>query len=159
LFAAAVMPILQRACACIAATCILFVVSVSQVHADSTQQEASSVFDGVFTVEQSARGEAQYLKTCKKCHKKDLSGDLHEDVKPLVGDKFRTEWAKWTVGDMFEFLTTDMPPKAKDRRKVSAENYADILAYILEKNGFPAGKAELLPALEPLLEIEMSPSE
>ena len=32
-------------------------------------------------------------------------------------------------------------------------------SYLLEKNGFPAGKAELLPSLEPLLEIEMSRSE
>ena len=52
-----------------------------------------------------------------------------------------------------------MPPKRKDRLKLSAENHADILAYILEQNGFPAGKVELLPTLEPLLEIEMSPSE
>jgi cytochrome c5 len=76
---------------------LFVVVFGSQVHAGSTQQAASSVFDGVFTEEQSARGEAQYLKTCKRCHKKDLAGDLHEDVKPLVGDKFLSEWTKWTV--------------------------------------------------------------
>ncbi len=145
---------------CAAATCFLFVVVAgSLVHADSTQRAVSSVLDGVFTEEQSARGEAQYLETCERCHKEDLAGDQYEDVPPLVGDKFLSEWARWTVGDLFEFFTTEMPPKRKDRLKLSAENYADILAYILKQNGFPAGKAELLPTLEPLLEIEMSPSE
>jgi cytochrome c len=145
----------------IAAACFLLVfVDGPQVHADSPQQAVSSVFDGVFTAEQSARGKAQYLKTCKRCHKENLAGDLEDDeVPPIVGDKFLAEWTRWTVGDLFEFLTTEMPPKRKDRRKLSAQNHADVLTYILEQNGFPAGEAELLPTLEPLLEIEMSPSE
>jgi mono/diheme cytochrome c family protein len=151
---------LHRTCLCIAATCFWIGIIVgSQVHADPTQQAVRSVFDGAFTSEQSARGKAQYLETCVRCHKKDLAGDQSDEVPSLVGDKFLTEWTKWTVGDLFEFLTTEMPPKRKIRRKISVEKYADVLAYLLEKNGFPAGKAELLPALEPLLEIEMSPSE
>jgi cytochrome c len=138
----------------------LFVVATgSQVHADSPEQTVKSVFDGVFTEEQSARGEAQYLETCERCHQENLAGNQNEDVPPLIGDKFLSEWNRWTVGDLFEFFTTEMPPKRKDRLKLSAENYADILAYILKQNGFPAGKAELLPTLEPLLEIEISPSE
>jgi hypothetical protein len=36
--------------------------------------------------------------------------------------------------------------------------YADILAYILEQNGFPAGQAELPPEMDPLVNIEMRPS-
>jgi cytochrome c len=138
---------------------LIAAVAGSRVHADSTQQPVSSVFDGVFTAEQSARGKAQYLKTCKRCHKENLAGSLDDEVRPLVGDKFLAEWTKWTVGDLFEFLTTEMPPKRKDRRKLSAQNHVDILAYVLEQNGFPAGKTELVPTLEPLLEIEMSPSE
>lgn len=154
------MSALHRARVCTAAACFLFVVLAGfQVHADSTRQAVSSVFDGVFTAEQSARGEAQYLETCKRCHKEDLSGDLSEEIPPMVGDKFLSQWVNWTVGDLFEFFTTKMPPKRKDRLELSAENYADILAYILKQNGFPAGKTELLPTIEPLLEIEMSPRE
>jgi len=115
-----------------------------------------SVFDGAFTAEQSARGEAQYLETCKRCHKENLAGDVGEEVPPLIGDKFLSEWTRWTVGDLFELLTTKMPPKREDRHGISDQDYADVLAYILDQNGFPAGTAELLPKLEPLLEIEMS---
>ena len=154
--------VLYRARARTAAACFLFVVAAgSQAHADSPQQTVRSVFDGVFTAEQSARGKAQYLKTCKRCHKENLAGDLEDDdeVPPIVGDKFLAEWTKWTVGDLFEFLTTEMPPKRKDRLKVSDKNHADVLAYILKQNGFPVGNVELPPTLEVLLEIEMSPSE
>jgi cytochrome c553 len=151
---------LQKALLQTVASCFLLVVAAgSRAHADSTQEAAISVFDGVFTAEQSARGETQYLETCKRCHQKDLTGDPSEEVPPLVGDRFRAEWVGWTVGDLFEFSTEKMPPRRKQRLKLSGQNYADILAYILERNGFPAGKAELLPVLEPLLEIEMSPGE
>ena len=160
---------------CIAATCFLIGGCVdSPVQSDTSQlelsiasnetptlfsQSGSSVRDGVFTEEQSRRGESQYLKTCKKCHQRDLAGDWIEDAPPLVGDEFLSNWAIWTVGDLFEFMSLEMPPKRKDRRDLTADNYADILAYILQKNGFPAGQAELPPAIEPLVTIEMSLSE
>lgn len=99
------------------------------------------------------------METCKRCHLRDLAGDFAEDAPPLVGDEFLSEWAPWTVGDLFEFMTTEMPPKAKDRREVTAENYVDILAFILMKNGFPAGQTELPPEFEPLAEIEMKLNE
>ena len=67
-----------------------------------------------------------------------------------------SNWRPWTLGDLFEFLTTDMPPKPKERLEVSAQNYADILAFMLDKNGFPAGNNELLPDFEPLSLIEMN---
>ncbi len=169
-----VASVFHRAHACIAATCFLLGGCVdAPVHADSTQLESStssngtqtptwfleadsSVRDGVFTEEQSRRGEAKYLKTCKRCHQRDLAGDWIEDAPPLVGDEFLSNWATWTVGDLFEFMSLEMPPKRKDRRDLTADNYADILAYILQQNGFPAGQAELPPAFEPLVMIEMS---
>jgi hypothetical protein len=80
----------------------------------------------------------QYLETCKRCHQRDLRGDFIEDAPPLVGEEFLSEWAPWTVGDLFEYVTN-----------------VDILAYILEKNGFPAGQEELPPEFEPLSTIEM----
>lgn len=95
------------------------------------------------------------METCKRCHQRHLTGDFVEDSPPLVGDEFLSEWAPWTVGDLFEFISTEMPPKPKDRREVTAENYVDILAFILMKNGFPAGEAELPPVFETLAEIEM----
>ena len=120
-------------------------------------RSAATVSDGIYTEEQSERGELEYMRTCKKCHQRDLMGDFIEDAPPLIGDDFLAEWNPWTVGDLFEFLTTDMPPKPKDRRDITAQNYADILAFILMKNGYPSGDADLAAGYEPLAEIEMNP--
>ena len=116
----------------------------------------NTIAAGVFSSQQSARGELEYMRTCKRCHKRDLSGDFIEDAPPLIGEEFMSNWRPWTLGDLFEFLTTDMPPKPKERLEVSAQNYADILAFMLDKNGFPAGNNELLPDFEPLSLIEMN---
>ena len=166
---------LRRVYTCIAATCFLIGGCAElPVPSDNPQPEistssngmqtpawypqgGSSVHDGVFTVQQSRRGEVKYMKTCRKCHQRDLAGDWVEDAPPLVGDEFLSNWAQWTAGDLFEFMTLEMPPKPKDRRDLTAENYADILAFILEKNGFPAGQDELPPAFDSLATIEMSP--
>jgi mono/diheme cytochrome c family protein len=115
-----------------------------------------SVRDGVYSDEQSRRGEAQYVEHCKRCHLRDLSGDYGEDAPALVGEEFLSNWTNWTLGDLFDFMQTEMPPKRKDRRNLTADTYADILAYILERNGFPEGAAELPPGFEPLSEIGMN---
>ena len=167
-------PVIQRMRAGIVATLLLIGgCADSPVNSDGSQGTSqslsqttqildnfSSVRDGVFSVEQSRRGETLYLETCERCHEKNLGGggDLDEFVPPIVGDEFLAEWAQWTVGDLFEFMTTEMPPKREDRSEVTADMYADILAYILEQNGFPAGQAELPPEMDPLVNIEMRPS-
>ena len=163
--------LVHRARACTVATCFLFGgCAESPVTADGTQavsqlstqilslDTVSSVSDGVFSYEQSRRGEAQYLEICERCHESNLGGggDLDEFVPPLVGEEFLSEWAQWTVGDLFEFMTTEMPPKRSERAEVTADMHIDILAYILEQNGFPAGQAELPPDMDPLVTIEMS---
>lgn len=168
-----VVPILHRIRASIVATCLLLgACAESPVASDGNQAAPElsiqaqsldaviSVSDGVFSSEQSRRGEAQYLEVCERCHEKDLAGggDLDEFVPPIVGDEFLSEWAQWSVGDLFEFMTLEMPPKRKDRAEVTPDMYADILAYILEQNGFPSGQAELPPDMDPLVEIDMSVS-
>ena len=168
-----VAPVLHAMRASIVATCLLLgACAESPVASDSNQpaQQLSnqaqsfgavgSVSDGVFSSEQSRRGEAQYLDVCERCHEKDLAGggDLDEFVPPIVGDEFLSEWAQWSVGDLFEFMTLEMPPKRSERAEVTADMYADILAYILEQNGFPSGQAELPPDMNPLINIDMSVS-
>lgn len=153
---------------CLAATCVIAVVSFlcacAQVKGPPDTVSASllstttSVRDGVYSDEQSRRGEAQYLENCKRCHLRDLSGDYGEDAPALVGEEFLSNWANWTLGDLFDFMQTEMPPKRQDRRHLTADTYADILAFILERNGFPAGAAELPPGFEPLSEIGMGSS-
>jgi S-disulfanyl-L-cysteine oxidoreductase SoxD len=101
-----------------------------------------SVADGVYSAEQSGRGQRIYADTCASCHGADLSGGatLAGDVPSLAGVDFVGAWNGSTLGDLFERVRT-MPPTSPG--SLSAQQYADVLAFILSKNGFPAGQTDL----------------
>ena len=84
-------------------------------------------------------------------------GVFAADAPPLIGEGFLSEWSQWTVGDLFKFLTTEMPPELTERREVIAEYYADIIAFNLEKSRYPAGQSELAADFESPGQIELSP--
>jgi mono/diheme cytochrome c family protein len=114
------------------------------------QQPASrSVWDGVYTEEQSQRGEALYRTACAKCHGDMLTGG--EAAPPLTGGEFLANWNGLTVGDLFERIRVSMPADRPGALN-SAQN-ADILAHMLRVNRFPAGKMELERQTETLKEI------
>jgi len=99
---------------------------------------AQTVLDGVYTDAQAQRGEAQYQVNCGGCHGQDLYGRA---MGALRGDKFLDRWREDTLDVLFTHIQTKMPAPAPGTLKESA--YLDILAYILQVNGFPAGGKEL----------------
>ena len=113
-------------------------VSVSIVNTAFAQQK-KSVWDGVYTEIQANRGATLYNENCAICHGPELAG---ADMSPgLVQGAFIYNWDGSTVGDLFQRIRNTMPlalPKSVPR-KVKA----DILAFIMQKNNFPAGKQEL----------------
>jgi mono/diheme cytochrome c family protein len=102
-------------------------------------QTTRSVWDGVYSEEQSQKGQKLYATQCASCHGSDLSGG--ESAPPLAGAGFLSNWTGLTVGDLFERTRVSMPQN--DPGKLSRQQNADILAYMLSMNRFPAGKAEL----------------
>jgi mono/diheme cytochrome c family protein len=104
--------------------------------------ERRSVWNGVYTSEQAKRGETQYDEQCAACHQFDLQGD-GLDVPALASDEFRDEWDGKTLRQMFDLLSKSMPQQ--DPGSLTPAVYADILAYILQKNEFPAGSQALVP--------------
>lgn len=102
-------------------------------------QDARSVWDGVYTTAQAARGEAAYAQNCGFCHGANLAGT--GEAKPLAGPEFLSSWNGLTMGDLFERTRTTMPLERPGT--LGREAYADILAYVLKSNGFPAGEVEL----------------
>jgi len=111
--------------------------------------ESRSVWDGVFTEEQARRGEALYHKECKSCHGETLAGG--ESAPPLTGGAFLSNWNGLTLGDLFERIRKTMPQNSPG--KLNRQQNADILAYTLSANKFPAGKTELSRQTEFLKEI------
>ncbi len=119
------------------------------------QGDASrSVWDGVFTAEQSARGDKAYSQNCASCHGTSLTGG--ESAPPLTGGEFSSNWYGLTLGDLFDRIRTTMP--ADRPGKIGRDQCADILAYILSMNQFPAGQSELPGRTEILKQIRLEAS-
>jgi S-disulfanyl-L-cysteine oxidoreductase SoxD len=106
----------------------------------SGQEKAPvSVWDGIYTGEQAVRGEAGYRKNCASCHGQKLEGKGQNP--PLAGSDFTSNWNGMSVGDLFEKMQVSMP--ADRPGKLGMDENAEILAYILKFNKFPAGAKEL----------------
>jgi mono/diheme cytochrome c family protein len=103
----------------------------------------------VYTEEQARRGESLYQKECKTCHGDTLAGG--ESAPPLTGGAFLANWNGLTLGDLFERIRKTMPQNAPG--KLNRQQNADILAFVLSANKFPAGKKELSRQAEFLKEI------
>jgi len=109
-------------------------------HDTQTKADGSrSVWDGVYTDEQAKRGAPLYSQYCASCHGPDLTGG--EMAPALVAGDFTSEWNGLTLGDLFERMRTSMPQN--DPGGLSRQQNADILAYMLSSNKFPAGTTEL----------------
>jgi cytochrome c len=102
-------------------------------------QPTKSVWDGVYTEEQSTRGKDLYSKECGSCHGPELTGG--EMAPGLAGGEFLAGWDGLTMGDLFERIRISMPQNAPG--SLSGQVNADILAFMLAANKFPAGTTEL----------------
>jgi S-disulfanyl-L-cysteine oxidoreductase SoxD len=122
---------------------------VCALRAQETPAPARSVWDGVYTEEQAKRGEALYEKQCSTCHGDKLGG--RESAPPLTGGAFFSNWNGLPLSDLFERVRKTMPQNAPG--KLTRQQNADILAYMLSFNKFPAGKTELYRQAEMLKEI------
>jgi alcohol dehydrogenase (cytochrome c) len=101
---------------------------------------APVVAQQLYTTAQAERGSSVYRAECTTCHGADLQGGAGS---ALIGENFLKTWARpdRTVDDLFYILRTTMPPGRS--RSLSDAQHADALAYILNRNGFPAGDHEL----------------
>jgi mono/diheme cytochrome c family protein len=104
-----------------------------------TAQTQSALWDGVYTDEQARRGSLVYTDQCARCHGADLVGG--DEVPPLTGGQFLSNWNTLSVNDLFERIRISMPADKPGR--LSRQQDADILAYVLSFDKFPSGKVEL----------------
>lgn len=117
---------------------------------------------GVFTAAQAERGKTVFAGECAGCHGADLKGGT---APALSGEAFAASWGAegnnaqvmgqpFSVDDLAFFVSTSMPPgKVKS---VSAEDHAAALAYLLERNGMPAGDTPLELGAPQLKEVMLS---
>jgi mono/diheme cytochrome c family protein len=103
------------------------------------QAPARTVWSGVFSADQAAQGKTLFENKCATCHGADLNGG--EMAPPLTGGMFLSNWNGQSLGDLFTRVHTTMPQN--DPGSLNNAEVAQVLAYILSFNQFPAGSAAL----------------
>jgi mono/diheme cytochrome c family protein len=117
-------------------------------------QALPSVRDGVFTAAQVEQGGSVYAGQCLSCHG-ELSAFVPEVAALLADHTFRNRWTGRSLGELFELIRDEMPQDAPGT--LSAEQTADLVAYILSGNRMPAGDTPLTGDLERLSQIPFEP--
>jgi PQQ-dependent dehydrogenase (s-GDH family) len=115
---------------------------VSEVRRPEEVANPAPIVDGVppqFTAAQAASGKTAYDATCAVCHGSTMTNGAYGT--PLAGEYFKTKWFHRSVRAFYDRARTTMPPSQPG--SLPAGTYADIVAYILQVNGFKAGNAPL----------------
>lgn len=110
-----------------------------------------TVWDGVYTDKQAQRGQALYQKLCSSCHGDKLVAKPDEDTPSLTGSDFEVDWNGRTLAEMFKQIQRKMPQD--DPGTLTPKQTADLVAFLLSFNKFPAGKTELPADAESLASI------
>jgi hypothetical protein len=140
--------------ALIVGACLVWVAAVvedASARRQAGQEPAGriSVRDGVYSEPQASRGlkeytrscEKEYTRSCERCHGSDLTGNATDEVPALVADMFMFHWGGRTVQALYDRIRNAMPADAPG--SLDAPAYLDIVAYLLEANGFPRGPRDL----------------
>jgi mono/diheme cytochrome c family protein len=130
----------------------LFVGTVSTVviAAQGAKPTGPTVWDGVYTDAQADRATGIFSQSCERCHTLTSEG-----TRPLSGDKFWEGYTQKTVGDLLNFVKTNMPNGQGG--SLPGPTYNDLVALILKSNGFPAGKTEVTP--ETVANVQIIPKD
>jgi polar amino acid transport system substrate-binding protein len=104
-----------------------------------SSSQASPSGPAVFTSAQALAGAKTYAAQCSRCHGANLQGvsapALRGSGSGLAGD---------SISEAFTFISTQMP--AGNPGSLSSGEYANVLAYILSRNGHKPGTTPLTPA-------------
>jgi mono/diheme cytochrome c family protein len=92
----------------------------------------------IYTAAQAAAGMGKFLGHCGMCHGAKLQGLSGPSLK---GPNFASEKADFSVSDIFTIVSQNMP--AADPGSLEHDDYVQIMAYLLQQNGYPAGTTAL----------------
>jgi mono/diheme cytochrome c family protein len=101
-------------------------------HADS------GALPALYTAAQAAAGHAKFIGNCQMCHGSKLQGISGPALK---GPNFASAKSAFTVSDVFTIVSQNMP--ASQPGTLPPNDYVDIMAFLLQQNGYPAGATPL----------------
>ena len=110
----------------------------------TTTTDRKTVWGGVYTAEQAVEGKKVYDRICSECH------EVGEAPK-ILGAEFLRTWFEQNLNAPFTKMRTAMPDDAPGTLPV--DNYVNVLSYLLQGAGFPAGTEPLTPDADRLSAI------
>jgi len=104
-------------------------------------QTKKTTNDGVYTKEQADGAKAQYDKICAECHPFTVAAKKKPKDKPLGEDPFFEEWTGRPLSELVTLIHLTMPDDGS--ADVSEDDATNLVAYVLQQNGFAPGSAPL----------------
>jgi mono/diheme cytochrome c family protein len=86
---------------------------------------------GVYTAEQAREGMAIFEQQCSRCH----------SAQEYRSPRFQTKWTSRTLHELYLVISTTMP--FDQPASLQPRQYAELISFILEVNGFPPGPIAL----------------
>lgn len=114
----------------------LYAFALVGVFAAATANAASP--PALFTSAQATAGVAVFARNCAMCHGAALQG---MSGPALVGQSFASASNNYTIGAIFSEIAEQMPAGAPG--SLTHDQDAQAMAFILSKNGYPAGSKAL----------------
>ena len=137
---------MERRKTLVLAACVIAAMAVPIAQGVTTGR---TVWDGVYSDPQAARGKAVSEAQCAFCHGSDLRG---QGFAPgLIEDAFAGRWQDGNLGDLFAIVKGTMPQDKP--ASLTDDEYAAIVAYLLQANRYPAGQQDLRPDPAALKEV------
>ena len=109
----------------------------------SGQAPTKTTNDSVYTAAQAERGKKAFSTSCTTCH----------DTARFSGDTFAEAWTGKPLKEIWDVASGTMPEDNPGSLK--QQEYADIIAYFLSLNEYPAGDTELAPGAGPMASIKV----
>lgn len=110
---------------------VVAVLTFSTAITFASAQDKTSVKSGVYTAAQAERGQAIYKAKCASCHAPVYFTD----------DQLFANYAGKPLFELFDVISDSMPEDNPGSLK--KDEYADVIAFVLQLNKFPTGAAEL----------------
>ena len=92
-----------------------------------------------FTQAQADQGGDVYRANCATCHGPNLNDG--EFAPSLKGVRFKAKWSGQSVGALYAYVSANMPPGQVG--VLGPDDYAELVAYLLQANGAKAGDKPL----------------
>jgi mono/diheme cytochrome c family protein len=104
----------------------------------NTPASSGTTPPALYTEAQAKLGFVKYIGNCAMCHGTHLEGRSGPSLK---GPNWANAKAAYTVGEVFSVVSQQMP--AISPGQLPHDDYVQIMAYLLQQNGYPAGSTPL----------------